>query len=322
MFLGDDDCLGPRADHVAQWAKSKGIEAVSSTLPASYGWPDFYSRYYGSGYAGILAVRPYSGQSTPVDGRATLVHALRNLGGGVMGMPRAYLGMISRTLAERIRLKYGQLFGGVSPDIYSAALIAAESKTTVTLDYPFIIPGSSAASTSGQGAAGTHLGKLRENQHLGAFSNLEWDSLIPEFYSVPTVWGYSLKKAFDVLQGGMPSPNFARLYVKCLLFHPAFNRETRAAMRAYLNQRSYLEFTRELTRAAVMELATQGKRVARRIRHPRATADAISYAGLQSVGEAYVRLAEHVQNAGPSLDEALLEYDRTLVSGFASNDDL
>src|SRR3546814_1908638 len=81
-------------------------------------------------------------------------------------MPRAYCGLISLTLIKRILADHDALFGGVSPDIYSAALISAHSVNALDIDFPAVIPGASGASTAGQSAAGRHVGALRDNDHI------------------------------------------------------------------------------------------------------------------------------------------------------------
>ncbi|MFX7977155.1 hypothetical protein ABTK65_20135, partial [Acinetobacter baumannii] len=86
---------------------------------------------------------------------------------------------------ERIVARHGELFGGVSPDIYSAALISLESQKSYQVDFPIVIPGACAGSTSGKSAQGRHVGGLRDNAHIGAFKNLVWDARVPEYYSVP-----------------------------------------------------------------------------------------------------------------------------------------
>src|SRR3546814_5068960 len=54
-------------------------------------------------------------------------------------MPRAYCGLISLTLIKRILADHDALFGGVSPDIYSAALISAHSVNALDIDFPAVI---------------------------------------------------------------------------------------------------------------------------------------------------------------------------------------
>ena len=148
-------------------------------------------------------------------------------------MPRAYAGLVSSALIQRVVARHGALFGGVSPDIYSAALISSNAQLVYQIDYPAIVPGASQASTAGQSASGGHVGKLRENAHIGAFRDLVWDALIPEFYSVPTVWSYSLMRAVPAVPQLSREAGYGRLYVKCLLWYPSYRAETLVAIRRY-----------------------------------------------------------------------------------------
>lgn len=290
LFLGDDDAVGPDVTALAGWAQREKVEALACSLPASYGWPDFQSAVFGAGYSATLSVRQYSGAASELDTEATLREAAANLGAGPLRMPRAYLGMISRPLADRIVGRYGSLFGGVSPDIYSATLIAIESRRTVLLDYPFVLPGSSGASGSGAGAARRHIGGLWTTPHIASFPGLQWHPLVPEFYSVGTVWAFTLVRALEAIDRRDLTPDFARLYVKSLLLHPEFWREVLSAMATWRAQVGLLPSTRALLVATLAEAMAQGTRVARRIRHPRATADALALRDIPTVGDAYSRL--------------------------------
>lgn len=302
IFLGDDDCLGPDAERIAYWAQGEGLDAVACSLNATYGWPDFISKYFKDGYSAKLAINPYDGLIEPSDCLVELKACLDNLGAGVLKMPRAYLGMISRNLVSRIQMKYGRLFGGVSPDIYSAALISVECSKFVRLNYPFILPGSSGASTSGQSASGAHRGALRNNDHIGAFKSLIWDELIPEFYSVPTVWSYSLLKALEKIGSSDLLPNYPRLYIKCLLYHSSYFTETLASIRFCMSKFGVLKITRLLIIEFFRECVMQGKRIARRVRNPKATADACVIANLMCISDAYRALAEYTSNNNKKLN--------------------
>ena len=232
IFIGDDDLVTSRAVELAKWAKARAVDSFSLTFPASYYWPDFVHQLRGNFYAGTVRIAEFGSAVQLHAADRALENAATQFGAGVLDMPRAYAGMLSRSLADQIVAKYGALFGGVSPDIYSAALISAESKICVKIEYPIVVPGNSGASTAGQSASGGHVGKLRENAHIGAFKNLVWDPLIPEFYSVPTVWSFSLLKALEKVDK-VSLANFMRLYVRCLIFHRAYWPETRRCMSAY-----------------------------------------------------------------------------------------
>lgn len=231
VFLGDDDFVMPTVKDVCDWMQRYGIDVVKFTFPALYFWPDFQHKRLADSLGGTLHIAPFSGKVTRHDSQKTLQQALNNFGGGVMDMPRAYAGIISRDLANRIVDEHGALFGGVSPDIYSSALISMCARKCAYLDYPVLVPGASRSSTAGQSANGQHIGSLRENAHIAPFIDLVWDERIPEFYSVPTVWSFSLLKAAEKLKIDLDKINFVRLYAKCYLYHADYRSFTVEAFR-------------------------------------------------------------------------------------------
>lgn len=223
IFIGDDDFVSRRIVDAVYWAKKHSVDSLRLTFPVWYYWPDYIHVSRGEQYCATLHIQNFSGKITPHNSMAALSVALDNLGGGVFDMPRAYSGIVSRKLIEKILNKYGGLFGGVSPDIYSAALISFESESCYTVDYPIMIPGAGAASTAGQSASGGHKGALRSNNHIAPFGDFEWNPAVPEFYSVETVWSYSLLEAFYVLSAKNNNlklnPNYVRLILKCAVYH-------------------------------------------------------------------------------------------------------
>ncbi|WP_027469009.1 glycosyltransferase family 2 protein [Deefgea rivuli] len=265
VFIGDDDLVHPSVIDIAKYAKLEEIDSIKFSHPALYYWPDFMHARKGDAYSGALYISAFTGQVKPLNARGALDEALHNFGAGVLNMPRAYAGMISHSLAKRIQAKYGELFGGVSPDIFSSALISLESSKCVTIDYPAIIPGASGASTAGQSANGTHVGALRDNAHIGAFKDLVWDERIPEFYSVPTVWSFSLLKAIDCANYNGSSPDFYRLYAKCFIFHRYHNSITLTSLRSIFKADDhYLKYIK-LFSGFFLELLDITKRVGLRL---------------------------------------------------------
>jgi glycosyltransferase involved in cell wall biosynthesis len=234
VFIGDDDFVSNKIVEVARWASNENVDSLKFSFPVLYYWPDFEHRVRGDFYAGTLHIAKFTGAICEHDAKKSLVEALNNFGGGVMEMPRAYAGMVSRTLVDKVCERYGALFGGVSPDIYSATLISVESNRCVKIDYPIVIPGASSLSTAGLSANGKHVGGLRDNSHIAAFKNLIWDERIPEFYSVPTVWSYSLLKAAEKINLKHEKINFSRLYVKCLIYQRPYFHLTIIAIKAHV----------------------------------------------------------------------------------------
>jgi hypothetical protein len=268
-FIGDDDLITPDIEPIVRWAAANDVDAIKFSFPILFYWADYRHRSRPEDYAGTIWASPFTGRVQRHDARAALDEAKRKLGRGVFDMPRAYCGIVSAELAGRIVERHGALFGGVSPDIYSAALISAEARHCVRIDYPAIIPGASSASTAGQSAAGTHVGALRDNAHVGAFRNLAWDLRVPEFYSVPTVWAYSLVKAVEVLDPeieGRPHVSWGRLYAICLLFYRNYWSQTRRAMGEQKRLSSFLRLVRSTAAGILSEFAWLAGRVVARIR--------------------------------------------------------
>lgn len=273
LFLGDDDCVGPDIDVAVTWAKMNAVEALASytfNFPAVYLWPGIKYRTMNSGYDAKLFIKKFNSATWPVDGRKAIEHTLGDAGTRGPGlMPRAYHGLVSRALVDRIVARYGAMFGGVSPDIFSATLISAEAASIYRTEYPFCLPGGSPKSTAGLAISMTHRAKLRENPHIAPFKDLVWDPLIPEFYSPLTVWAFSFKKALDMLADQELVPNYVRLYARCLLYNREYATEIIAAIRNYERLNGGIR-----VRLAA-EIAAEAKRfvgrVARRLRNPRAS---------------------------------------------------
>jgi hypothetical protein len=286
LFIGDDDCVGPGIDAIVAWMKRDGIDALvsyRSRFIASYFWPGVKSRYFGDGYEGKLFLSPSSGKAWPIDPRAALAGAADRPGTGLNDMARAYHGIVSRALVERVVARFGRLFGGVSPDIYSATLLTHLAHKPWILDYPFVVPGASPASTAGEGAARQDTDRLDAREHIQRFgAGLVWDERIPAFYSPDTVWAFSHQGALDRL--GVPglALNFPRLYLRCAVMHRRHRAETLAALRVWRRSNGLPTLVLGVLRGLVLEAVAQVRRVwFRFVTPPIATAE------LATIGDAY-----------------------------------
>ncbi len=293
LFIGDDDCVGPGVDAIVAWMKRDGIDALvsyRSRFIASYFWPGVKSHYFGDGYEGRLFLSPSSGRAFPIDRRAALAGAADRPGTGLNDMARAYHGIVSRALVERVVTRFGQLFGGVSPDIYSATLLTHLADKPFILDYPFVVPGASPSSTAGEGAARQDTDKLDAREHIQRFGGgLAWDERIPAFYSPDTVWAFSHQSALDRL--GVPglALNFPRLYLRCALMHPRHRAETLAALRVWRRSNGLAPLVLGVARGVFVEAAAQVRRVWFRLATPPKP-----YAELPTIGDAYHVMREQL----------------------------
>lgn len=301
-FIGDDDLVSSQIVDVASWGRRNNVDAFGFSFPMLYYWPTFTSTTRWKAEGGSLVVLEFDGHIRPIDAKAKLSEALQNMGAGVLGMPRAYAGMISRELVERIVSKHGALFGGVSPDIYSAALISMESEKACSVDFPIVIPGASGGSTSGQSARGKHVGRLRDNAHIGAFKSLVWDERVPEYYSVPTVWGYSLLKGVEDKPQWLKKADFLRLYLKCLITDPQYKDMVLACLRQHARTHGYIatsfQFMRAFTRESTRVVVTLMRRQLGRFKGDKR----IELRGVENTERALQVASAHIEQMGKKLN--------------------
>ena len=305
MFLGDDDCIGPNIMDIVAWARENTVDAVVSYADyflALYYWPGVMSRYFGVSTSATLFVKPFDGGVKPINTRVALNAALRRFGSGLGAMPRAYHGLVSRALVDRIVAQHGCLFGGVSPDIFSATLIAMTAERVAQIDWPFCIPGGSPRSTAGLGAARSDRSSLWTNPHIAPFKGLTWDPMIPEFYSPATVWAYSFKRAIDRFPDSGLQPDLDRLYAHALVFDRHFMSSTLAAWRNSIAGRGVVAASFGLGLAIGRTIATLASKVINRVGNfqlgGRGT---LAIGDLADIGCAYVALERHIATAGVSL---------------------
>lgn len=307
-FIGDDDLVSTQIAEIARWGIANHVDAFSFTFPMLYYWPTFSSSTRWKAEGSTLVISDFDGRVTPFDAKAELSAALRSMGSGVLGMPRAYAGMISRPLVERIVATHGELFGGVSPDIYSASLISLESQKSYRVDFPIVVPGACAGSTSGKSARGRHVGGLRDNPHIGAFKNLVWDARVPEYYSVPTVWGYSLLKGIEDKPQWLRKADFSMLYLRCLISDPQYKDVVMQCMRQHARENGYVATAFEFLCAMAREATRIGRSLVQRQLKRLKPDHTIVLRDVLNTEQAFSVASQHIQKMGKKLE--LTQSDR------------
>lgn len=218
-FMGDDDLISARIFDLASLMDEHEIDAaiLAPQTKGVYFWPGVVDARWGD-VGGTLFLGNPSGQIQPI----LLENAIRKTRAhscdGPQLLPRAYSGLIAKSCIDEVINRYGTLFGGCSPDIYSSRLLSSVVKRLVAVDLPVLLAGASKTSTSAQRAERSDVGQLKSNDHLGRFQNLVWSRRIPEFYSPFTVWAQSYLQAEERLGGNMADSDLAYVYAKCLLF--------------------------------------------------------------------------------------------------------
>ncbi|MFE3871960.1 glycosyltransferase family 2 protein [Flavobacterium sp. ZS1P70] len=192
-MIGDDDGINPEFIKIARYAQKNGIESLGSSQIAEYYWPNAIEKYK----EGNLSIPEFIGTSLVFDPSKRLIPLLMT---GIVNyipfnLPRVYHGLVKRSLLEQIKENNGNYFDGLSPDIYSTISLTTLVKKHVLIDYPMTIAGTCASSTSAASVNGEHNGKLEDAPHFRSRNNYLWDSMIPKYYSIQTIWAETGIKA-------------------------------------------------------------------------------------------------------------------------------
>lgn len=306
MAIGDDDTVGPGLEKIVLWAKNNQIDTIisySNSFIASYYWPGVKSKYFGNAYASYLFINEFTGSIQKIDPVKELEQVAKKLGGGLGRMPRIYHGLVSSSLLQEIYAKHGHLFGGISPDIYSATLIAGHCRNSVIIDFPFIIPGASPKSTAGQGAERSDRGDIKTTEHTERFGDkLIWDKRIPEFYSPQTVWAYSLCKALEILPHLKITPKFSRLYACCFLYHRKNYTELLRALDFLSISQGKINVLKNFIISLASELIRFLNTILTKLLHPRAGGRAMRSGPHEKISAAYIAIDKYIHESGKKLN--------------------
>lgn len=214
IVLGDDDCIDIE-NSLRILSKVSSYDTVICSK-ANYAWPDITHRNYGNALSGKLnLMKKYTGRTKNVDNNKILAKVLRR--GGVNGLdklPRIYHGFVKRGIVKSLRVEFGTVFPGPSPDMASSVFIAQSNVNSCHVDLPLVISGHSASSTAGQSNRGEHQGAIEKIEHLPKNSKDTWSIRIPKFWSAGTVYAQSLESALRITGNNrsLSQLNYSYLY--------------------------------------------------------------------------------------------------------------
>lgn len=304
IYIGDDDLVGPEIERVAEWALSQNIDALvpyGNKFGVAYYWPGVKSKYFGNEYSGKVFVWSITSKFKLINPLREIRRAERSVGRGLALLPRIYHGMVRKKTLVEVETRFKSLFGGVSPDIYSAVLIARVAQRVVYLDYPFFVPGASPRSEAGSGAAQTDRISFEESPYLKRFKNLKWDALIPKFFSPYTVWGYSLVEGMKIGGFEISVITYCRIYARCLIYCSSYRREVFISMRTAKHQFG----STALGAAMILALAEEGwhflSHLMPKLLRPRAGGWAKRYSGIENSVEAFQFVQKMAGKFTPSI---------------------
>lgn len=194
ILIGDDDGVLPNIEKITQYALDNNLDSITSRVLVTYYWPHCGAKQYKcTEDSGYIRINKFNCKTKKTDNIKLLKKVLSN---GCQfyhssGLPKIYHGIVSKKVVDLILNKNGTLFSGLSPDIYSSFMIALYSSNNLYIDYPFSIDGNCKKSGAGAQAQGKHTGKLKDAPHFQGKVNYRWDPLVPEVYSVQTIWADS-----------------------------------------------------------------------------------------------------------------------------------
>lgn len=225
-FIGDDDGINQSIIKYVSWAKNQEIDAVITTRPVQYYWPDIYFKLYKRTFSGTLIIKPFSSKVFFVDPHKELVKCINTAGSNFLlsNLPRVYYGIVRRKHLVEVRQRTGTYFPGPSPDLAGALAVTNFVKRVCCIDYPLFIPGSSGKSGAGWGANKKHLGDLSSFSHIPPYYINNWSKLVPPYFSGNTIWGENVVQVLKALGNDHLIKNFnvPLLHAKCAVFNPSY----------------------------------------------------------------------------------------------------
>lgn len=312
--IGDDDSVNPEILDAVRWAKTEGIDALTPLISASYGWPDFVSRFYGKAHAGKLYIHPFSGKARYPDVEEEMARCVSNAGQGTFNLPKVYHGIVRRSCLEEVRRRTGAFFKSISPDVYGALTVSNFIKKYCLLDYPLVLPGSSGGSNAGRSAMGRHKGSLRDDPHIKPFKDLVWPGVVPEFFSVQTVWGVAAVEALQAMDRTdlLKRYNVSLLHAICSVSHSDYLAQTvrNLPLAWKLTGRHPVRGGAEYGLSVMKVLGQRVRTIASRVFNPKANAGAIEFSGLATVEDAIDNLTAHLQSNPYSFQSIIKKVDR------------
>jgi glycosyltransferase involved in cell wall biosynthesis len=191
IMIGDDDTVLPTIYEQVKWMKQEKVDSLSFKYNIDYYWPNSSIEDF------KLGCLEYIPDLALIYKRIETENSLlRLLQEGIIQyqfyeLPRIYHGIIKRTILEEIKSNIGNFFDGLSPDIFSTVSLALLVQKHYVSSKTFTIAGACNSSTSVQSLKGQHSGLLKDAPHFKNRHNYQWNSIIPAYYSVETIWAES-----------------------------------------------------------------------------------------------------------------------------------
>jgi glycosyltransferase involved in cell wall biosynthesis len=234
-MIGDDDSLSKYILDAVDYMKANNVDALNSPF-AHYIWPDIQSRVFKKSFSGKMEILKFDGKIREITVENQIEKLLNKGGTSLVELPRMYYGIVRRDIIEKVKNISGNYIPGPSPDMANAVSMAMFTKKNHYVNLPLFIAGNSSKSTAGMGAKGEHIGKIEDISFLPKDCAQNWSSLVPKYWSGPTIWAESTIKALEKSGGKefLLRFNYIRLYANCLVFNPLWKKATWTTFNDYI----------------------------------------------------------------------------------------
>jgi glycosyltransferase involved in cell wall biosynthesis len=217
--IGDDDSVSSDIIKITQWCKANNVDAIVTSRPSDYVWPDCTSQKLGKLMTGKLLIKKYTSRIEYPNALLELKKCLRSGVSKYYKIPRLYYGIVNHTVLYNLKGKAGCYFPGPTPDMANAVALCFFVKNLAWIDYPLFLPGVGKKSGSGLGAQNKHTGKLREWNHLSKKYIDNWSAIVPKIFSGAAIWAEDAIQALNAIdkEGYKKHLNIASVYARCLI---------------------------------------------------------------------------------------------------------
>lgn len=208
-MIGDDDTVLPNIVEVTKYALNHQIDAVIPEL-AVYHWPTDQpiNPKWKNGYLASLPFKKNSFQTidTHYVLKLLVINHFQNYQS--LYVPRLYHGIVKRECIEKVKLKTGTFFAGLTPDMFISVALCFTTNNVLKYSKPFTISGICPKSGSSDSATGRHTGELKDAPHFRGHQTYNWINYVPQIYTVETIWAETGIQALRLMDGLSYEHNF------------------------------------------------------------------------------------------------------------------
>lgn len=173
LCIGDDDAVLPDIMEFASYAKKNSLDALISTKPIKYWWPN----YEFEGALGCLRIAPFSSEMWKQQVEDVLRSAINRFRYPTETyIPQPYHNIIKMEKLNITKAIAGEYFLTTAPDGFSANMLSFVIRKVEVIDWPIVISGHSKLSNTGRAARDA----ITAMKHYTEYSQVARPAFLPK----------------------------------------------------------------------------------------------------------------------------------------------